>query len=705
MSDPGTAAYRAGEPGKRQTLKRSSAANIITRLARILFLTVFSFLMSAAPLMGLSFPGASAAVTCTSAYSRRSIFLMIPAAAALILRISRGADAYGDLAAMAVCGVVFAAAAKTELKPMHRALIAACIFITCQSIYRLASSTLYRTGTAELLLGGLAVLCLVFIFDSFLKATSAAVPYNSTAKGYSKGDHFPGPDVNVHQGKSRSGPYDTGCEQGADIRDPRTKAGSGVFMQDRYSSAAGMVSLASLPAVFVMAVCGADLTFMTWIVVTFLSMWSLAYLPAEKTMIVVLAGGVTAALAGQTQWGIMVSLLTGTAAASFIDMIASGVRPAGDAFSGKISFWKTETGTQLRIAASAAVFIIVCSLLCHADEGLVLGVDIRTLLTAAVVFLPLNLKCSRGMERILRNFAYPGRGFHNEAGMAELAGARAAELFLRESAAEMSALEELYSTYLDRRSILANQFDMSSQIFANAADMLRSRAGRRSKEQNFKFDADIAASQCAALGGINGDCCGWQDIGDGRIAIVLSDGMGKGKKAATESLMVVRTVLSLLRAGVSTDMTIKTINTVMLMKDDGDSFATLDLAIIDRKTGIGRFYKIGAAPTLLRRRENIEEMKLSAVPLGIVNGLKVRYMETSLKCGDWIIMMSDGVSDGGRETSIIEDISRTAVKIRSGNPQVMSDLILDQASDSYALRERDDLTVIVARLNPEEASS
>ena len=30
--------------------------------------------------------------------------------------------------------------------------------------------------------------------------------------------------------------------------------------------------------------------------------------------------------------------------------------------------------------------------------------------------------------------------------------------------------------------------------------------------------------------------------------------------------------------------------------------------------------------------------------------------------------------------------------------QVMSDLILDQAADSYALRERDDLTVVVAKL-------
>ena len=264
----------------------------------------------------------------------------------------------------------------------------------------------------------------------------------------------------------------------------------------------------------------------------------------------------------------------------------------------------------------------------------------------------------------------------------------------------MAALDELYRTYLDSRSMLANQFELTRQILEKTRRRLsrKARTGVDCDEGAYRFHADIAASQCAALGGINGDCCGWQDIGDGQIAIVLSDGMGKGKKAASESLMVVRTVLSLLRSGVRADTALKTINSVMLMKDDGDSFATLDLVIADQRSGRAKFYKIGAAPTLLRRKDHIEEMKLSAVPLGIVNGLKVRYMEATLRRGDWIIMMSDGVSDGGTNRSLVGDISETAAKIRSDNPQVMSDLILDQAADSYALRERDDLTVVVAKL-------
>ena len=69
---------------------------------------------------------------------------------------------------------------------------------------------------------------------------------------------------------------------------------------------------------------------------------------------------------------------------------------------------------------------------------------------------------------------------------------------------------------------------------------LKKRYTKQGKEPflHEKFQMDIAVSQCAATGTINGDCCGWQDLGDGRTALVISDGMGKGKRAAAESLLV-----------------------------------------------------------------------------------------------------------------------------------------------------------------------
>jgi serine phosphatase RsbU (regulator of sigma subunit) len=155
---------------------------------------------------------------------------------------------------------------------------------------------------------------------------------------------------------------------------------------------------------------------------------------------------------------------------------------------------------------------------------------------------------------------------------------------------EMQAMAELYGTYLDSRSMLADQFRITEQIMEDLKLKIGSTAEGKHNVRE-KFQMDISISQLAASGLINGDCCGWSDIGRGRTAMVVSDGMGKGKKAAAESLMVTRTIISLLKSGVTAELTLKMINTIMLMKDDEDSYATVDLVIVDRKSGRCRFFK------------------------------------------------------------------------------------------------------------------
>ena len=61
-------------------------------------------------------------------------------------------------------------------------------------------------------------------------------------------------------------------------------------------------------------------------------------------------------------------------------------------------------------------------------------------------------------------------------------------------------------------------------------------------------------------------------------------------------------------------------------------------------------------------------------------------------------MMSDGISDGGDGRGILEHIKKAAGNVRSTDPQTMCDLILNQAADSYIGKERDDLTVMAARI-------
>ena len=453
-----------------------------------------------------------------------------------------------------------------------------------------------------------------------------------------------------------------------------------VFLLDAFYSVCtgdsdqGKTSVRELPVISVVSVClivldGLTLTFLAWPLIMFLTLAAIAYSETGTALLVTVTGGIWAAFMDQGQWGLMATMAIGV-------VCTLPIRRSGGYLRG-------------------AVFILACWVLGTVESGVVLGADKYCLVLAASVFAAVNWKFGKRLQ----SFAAAVSG-SKRAGMERLY--RNTEELLRTRASDMEEMAELYATYLDRRSVLSSQFDIMKQIFDNTIHQMASAVRKDKSQLHEKFDVDISVSQCAADGSINGDCCGWQEIGDGRVVMVVSDGMGKGKKAASESLMVTKTIMALLRSGVTADLTLKMINTVMLIKDDEDSYATVDMVIVDKRSGKAKFYKIGAAPTLIRRRERVEEVRLSTVPLGIVNGLKIRYMETTVKKDDWIIMMSDGVSDGGggsdKRGMFLTYLKEAASKVRSRDPGIMSSLLMNHAADSYIGRERDDMTVMVAKI-------
>ena len=448
------------------------------------------------------------------------------------------------------------------------------------------------------------------------------------------------------------------------------------FLFDGFFTAAevrrgGLISLTGLTAVWLISVCGTGADFLLWPAAIFLLLSVLCYGKRGDTAVVVTVSGLAAFLVGQTQWGFMLSILIGACGAEFFRRFGS--------------------------IAMTLIFTAVCWLLQLAESGLILGVDNYCLFLGAAAFAAVSWKFSPILRKTIGRFSGGGQEDFR-------ARSRSFSRILQEQEKEMEILADLYDTYVDSRSMLAAQFGVTRQILEHTRWQMEQALQKKSCEQedeehkNEKFQMDISASQCAAAGAINGDCCGWQDLGDGRTALVISDGMGKGKRAAAESLLVSRTVLGLLKAGAGTELTLKMINTIMMMKDGDDSFATVDLAVIDRTSGSARFYKIGAAPTLIRRKNDIEEVRLSAVPLGIVNGMEIHSVEVFLKKGDYLIMMSDGVSDGPGGRGMLPQLKDVLRSIRSEDPAVICDLILDQVTDSYLGRERDDLTIMMAKL-------
>lgn len=132
----------------------------------------------------------------------------------------------------------------------------------------------------------------------------------------------------------------------------------------------------------------------------------------------------------------------------------------------------------------------------------------------------------------------------------------------------------------------------------------------------------------------------------GVLCVILSDGMGCGEAAASESREVIDILEGFLRAGVDPAVAMKTLNSVMLLKcGDNWGFATVDLMCVDLFSGETCFYKYGAAPSYVSGSRGIRRIKCESFAPGLsgVSGAAPDIVRMRLKPGSTAIIASDGV--------------------------------------------------------------
>lgn len=141
----------------------------------------------------------------------------------------------------------------------------------------------------------------------------------------------------------------------------------------------------------------------------------------------------------------------------------------------------------------------------------------------------------------------------------------------------------------------------------------------------------------------SGDSFSLIDMVGGYSAVILSDGMGVGAKAAGESSITVSLVERLLAAGMDKQVTLQLVNSMLLLRSTEENFATLDLFLLDQVSAMGEFIKIGAAPTYMKRGKEISVVRSMSLPAGIINNIEPEYFRYQLCEDDIIVMVTDGV--------------------------------------------------------------
>ncbi len=197
----------------------------------------------------------------------------------------------------------------------------------------------------------------------------------------------------------------------------------------------------------------------------------------------------------------------------------------------------------------------------------------------------------------------------------------------------------------------------------------------------------------------SGDTHALRELKDGNFIAILSDGMGHGSKAAAESSLAVNTLERLLELGINQDLAVKTVNSVLLIHSPEETFATIDLVVIDLHHARAEFVKIGSVSTYIKRGEEVWSINSGTLPVGILSAIDAEKSSLELQINDLIIMVSDGVTEskpiipGGRDW-LIEALSQMEVV----GPEALGKYLLNLAISFQGLEPKDDLTIIVLQL-------
>ncbi len=183
------------------------------------------------------------------------------------------------------------------------------------------------------------------------------------------------------------------------------------------------------------------------------------------------------------------------------------------------------------------------------------------------------------------------------------------------------------------------------------------------------------------------------NINEGTYMVSICDGMGSGKEASRISKLTLSLIEKFYRAGFSHSRILSTINKLLTL-NEGESFSTIDLCVIDARKNIYDFIKLGATNGYIKRATGeVEVVSSSGLPVGVIENIAPHITELLISNMDMVILMSDGVSD-----ILCDDIKNILISLDTINPQLLSEQIIDKALDMNGGVSKDDMTVVCVRV-------
>ena len=218
-------------------------------------------------------------------------------------------------------------------------------------------------------------------------------------------------------------------------------------------------------------------------------------------------------------------------------------------------------------------------------------------------------------------------------------------------------------------------------------------------EQNGTYSLEINGlaaykTKCTVLS----EAAGKEPNGDSAITFsgkgdteyyLIADGMGTGNEAHLTSTMCAKFLEKILKVSSEKEIALSILNNFVRSKNVECS-SSIDLLEIDLLGKSASFLKSGAAPSFIKRGNNVFRLFSKTAPIGIMRKLDAEKLDFSFERGDICVMLSDGVASGKGDTSWLSDFLK---ETEDRDTHVLAERIMSLAQ-SHAKCE-DDKSVIV----------
>ena len=201
------------------------------------------------------------------------------------------------------------------------------------------------------------------------------------------------------------------------------------------------------------------------------------------------------------------------------------------------------------------------------------------------------------------------------------------------------------------------------------------------------------ASCPKTAGAKSGDTHSFIKLDSSRFMLALCDGMGSGEKAEKISETAIGLVENFFRAGFDGSAALASVNKFLSLNSD-EGFSALDIAVVDLDSAKADIIKLSTPATYIKKKDVVRKVDGGGLPLGAVDSVSPSVTTVDLASGDMLVMASDGVADCFEGDKLAAAVNN----LRTVNPQIMAQGILEHTLALTGGTPRDDSTVIAAKL-------